>query len=119
MWGRGFTLVDFEALVSILLRRVSASQLEIKATSAHIPNAGECVASIHVHRAGATDTCILDQAQPLTTRLTLSARAAESKGGINFVLDDEKGIEEHGAAFVEVNLVLLVAWLVVGLVGVL
>ena len=69
-----------------------------------LPDAGQGVDSANVHGAGAADA--------------LAAGPAEGQGGVHLVLDLDEGVEDHGAAGVEVDLVLLHGGLVAGLVGV-
>ncbi len=49
------------------------------------------MATVNVHRAGATDA--------------LTARSAEGKSWVDLVLDLDKGVEEHRAAIVHVDVV--------------
>lgn len=53
--------------------------------------AGEAVAAVDVHGAGAADA--------------LAAGAAESEGGVDIALDLDEGVEDHGPTVLEVDLV--------------
>lgn len=66
--------------------------------------AGEAVVAVDVHGAGAADA--------------LAAGAAEGEGGVDLVLDLDQGVEHHGPALGEVDLVALEPGLRRGLVGV-
>lgn len=55
--------------------------------------AGKAVAAVDGHGTGAADA--------------LAAGAAEGEGGVDLVLDLDEGVEDHGAALVEVDLVVL------------
>jgi hypothetical protein len=57
--------------------------------------AGEAVLAVHVHRARTADA--------------FAARTAEGQGRIDLVLDLEQRVEHHRAAFVEIDLELVVA----------
>ena len=58
-----------------------------------LADAGERVDAANVHRAGAADA--------------LAAGAAEGQGGVHLVLDLDQRVQDHGAAVVQVDLVLL------------
>jgi len=55
--------------------------------------AGESVAAVDVHCAGTADA--------------FSARSAEGEGGVELVLDLDEGVENHGTALFQIDLVLL------------
>lgn len=55
--------------------------------------AGEAVAAVNVHRAGPADS--------------LAAGPPEGEGRVDLVLDLDEGVEDHGAALLEVDLVVL------------
>lgn len=59
----------------------------------NLREASEAITAVDVHGARSTD--------PLT------ARSPEGKCGINLVLDLDQGVENHGATFLEINLVIL------------
>ena len=42
---------------------------------------------------------------------SLSARSSECETGIHFILDLDQSVQDHGAAVVEVNLIVLHLWL--------
>mmetsp|Transcript_67209 Transcript_67209/g.108247 ORF Transcript_67209/g.108247 Transcript_67209/m.108247 type:complete len:312 (+) Transcript_67209:325-1260(+) len=58
-----------------------------------VEQAGQAVLAVDVHGAGAADA--------------LTAGSAESEGGVHLVLDMDQGIQDHGAAFLQVDGVLL------------
>ena len=60
------------------------------------------VLSIYVHGTRAADT--------------LSARTPERQGGVNLVLDLDEGVQNHGPSLIEIDLVRLERWLLLGLV---
>ena len=66
--------------------------------------AGKSVDTVNVHGAGTADT--------------LSAGSAESKSGVQLVLDSDQSIQHHGTGLVEVESVALHARLVAGGIGV-
>jgi len=70
----------------------------------HGGEAGQVVAAVNVHGAGAADA--------------LAARAAEGEGGVDLVLDLDEGVEDHGTALVHVNVVSHVLGLILWVVGV-
>src|SRR5258705_300931 len=62
--------------------------------------AGEAVAPVHVHRAGAANP--------------LAAGAAKGEGGILLGLDLDQRIEDHRPAAVEIDVERVVAWILAG-----
>lgn len=68
----------------------------------NLPDASQSVDSANVHGAGSTDS--------------LSTGSAECQGGVNLILNLDQGIQHHGGALVQVDLVLLhtrfLLWLV-------
>jgi len=79
--------------------------LGVLAVDLDFANTSQGVGTSDVHGAGAANT--------------LTAGTTEGKGGVDLVLDLDKGIEHHGTAVVHVNLVLLQLWLLGRRIGVL
>lgn len=79
--------------------------VRVRLLAVNAAKARKRVHTINVHGATATDT--------------LTARAAEGEGGVDFVFNFDQRVEHHGTSLVEVDLVLLHFGLLRRLVGVL